>query len=259
MLLTIDSSVVNNVTSEDFTVKFSTPIRLNGEWEMALIKANLWYSFYNVSSANNNNIITYVNASSVSHTLTIPSGNYTITQINSILQQFMNTNGDVSVVSGLESYAINILPNTSTLRVDVILTNGFKLDLSSPSSVAPLLGFQNILITTSQNGTSVANINNGVNVLLIHNDIIDGSYQNASTSDVMFGFVPNVPPGANIEVQPRPQLIYFSLRNSDYIYKMRMWITDQNNNIIKLNGEPVSYQLHLRPKKNLFNPTLKNY
>jgi hypothetical protein len=115
MLLTLDSSSMIGQQPNDFTVYFSSPLNIsNGKYEIALLKCNLWYSFYNVSAALGNNVIKYTNTSSVTKTVTFVDGNYTITQINDYLQGIMFNNGDYNVVSGVNTYSVNILPNYST-------------------------------------------------------------------------------------------------------------------------------------------------
>ena len=90
MLITLDSSTINNQNSDDFTVDFSSPLKvIDGIHEIGLIKCNLWYSFFNVSDDFNNRIIRYTNNAAQIRTVTIPSGNYTITQLNTYLSASM--------------------------------------------------------------------------------------------------------------------------------------------------------------------------
>jgi hypothetical protein len=98
-----------------------------------------------------------------------------------------------------------------------------------------------------------------VNSLLIHCDIINQSYINSDTSDVLYSFVPNSAPGSNIQVQPKPSMIYLPLKIPDFIYKIRMYITDQLNRTVNFNGEPITYMLHLRKQKNMFGPSIQNF
>ncbi len=225
MLLTLDSSSMTGQQPNDFTVYFSSPLNIsNGTYEIALLKCNLWYSFYNISAALGNNVFKYTNTSSVTKTVTFVDGNYTITQINDYLQGIMLNNGDYTVVSGVNTYSINILPNYSTLKVDISLTNSFTIDFTQ-SQFSLLLGWNQAVYNFSgtQSGLNLANINNDVNSLLIHCDIISQSYINSNISDVLYSFVPNSAPGSNIQVQPKPSMIYLPLRIPDFIYKIRMY------------------------------------
>lgn len=260
MLLTLDSSTLTGQTSHDFSVDFSSPINVNnGIHELALIKANLWYSFYNVSTQYNNNTFQYTNNLAQVRTVTIPNGNYTIIQLNNYLHYVMKNNGDYTVVSGVDTFDIEIEPNYSTLRTIITLTNGYIINLST-SKFNELLGWNSGVYSHngSLDGQNVANINNSINTLQIHCDIISQSYKNSVMGDVLYTFVPNKPPGSNLEIVPETELIYLPIRIPDYITKIRMYITDQNNRIIDFNGEPTTYLLHLRKRPEIYSPGLKN-
>jgi len=136
------------------------------------------------------------------------------------------------------------------LKVQITLSNSYQIDLTR-STFNNLLGWNQAVynFNGSQEGTSSANINNSINTLLIHCDVVGASYQNNNISDVLYTFVPNVSPGSNISVEGRPTLIYLPLKIPDLIYKIRMYITDQKNNIINFQNEPITYLLHLRKQR----------
>ncbi len=258
MLLTLDSSNLNQ-RSHDFTIEYYDPINVKDGYELALIKSNLWYSYYNVSSALLNNTFQYTNNVAQVRTVTIPNGNYTIIQLNNYIHSIMKLNGDYTVVGGVDTYDINITPNYSTLKTTIALSNGYSINLTT-SQFSLLLGWSMAIynFNGSQDGQNTANINNGVNSLLIHCDIIRESYQNNIQSDVLYSFVPDQPPGSNLEVYPKNELIYLPIKY-EQIYKIRMYITDQLNRPIDLNNEPVTYLIHIKKKNNLFNPVIQNF
>lgn len=251
MLLTLDSSTISNQNSDDFTIDFSSPLKvLDGIHEIGLIKCNLWYSFFNVSDDFNNRIIRYTNNTAQTRTVTIPAGNYTILQLNTYISAAMVANGDTA--------SIIIEPNYSTLKVKITISNGYSLDLTA-SNFNLLLGWNQGIynFNGSQEGQNQANINRDINSLLIHCDILGSSFKNGLLSDILFSFVPNVPPGANIELEPQ-HLIYLPVIIPDHIRKIRMYITDQLGRRVNLNQQPVTYLLHLRKRVEIFNPTIKN-
>jgi len=257
-LLTLDSSSLSNQLGHDFTVTFPNPINVREGYELALIKSNLWYSFYNVSSTFNNNVIIYTNDTLDVRTVTFPNGNYTIIQLNSYLHSVMKNNNDYTVISGIDTFNINFTPNYSTIKVTIELTNTYSLDLTQ-SKFNELLGWNQGIynFTGYQDGQNTADITRGINSILIHCDIINQSYQNSISSDVLYSFVPNQPVGSNIEVEPT-HLIYLPIRYNDLVHKIRMYITDQLNRPIDFNGEPITYLLHIRKQSNIFNPTTQN-
>ena len=138
-LVKLDSTTATllNETSDNFTVDFNPPINLVGSWEMGLIKANLWYSWYNISAEKNNNLMRYYNGS-IYQNIVIPDGQYTITQLSNQIQSIMKTNGDFTVSgSGVDLFDIILEPNFSTLRVKVTVTSGYTLDLSLTNRRCP--------------------------------------------------------------------------------------------------------------------------
>jgi len=260
MLLTLDSSTIPNQPSQDFTVFFPDSLSVkDGPYELCLVKANLWYSYYNISAAMGNNVIKYTTNTPATRTVTFPDGNYTITQINEYLQAFMVTQGDYAVVAGENVYYIDIEPNYTTIKVTITLSNSYTIDLTQ-STFNLLLGWTAAVynFTGTQSGALPANINNGINTILIHCDAVNGSYQNSVVSDVLYSFVPNVPPGSNMEWIPQTKFIYLPVKIPDFIYRIRMYITDQMNRPINFNGQPVTYLLQLQKKKLSYNPAIKN-
>ena len=88
-----------------------------------------------------------------------------------------------------------------------------------------------------------------VNSVLVNINIISGSNVNGNQSPVIYSFNPNkVSPGYKIDERPNPKLIYFPV-NTLAINSIRIWLTDQNNNLIDLRGETVTISLHLRESK----------
>lgn len=253
-LLKLDSSILDNQqTSEDFTVTFNPPIILEGNYEICLFQLNLWYSWYNISTIKSNNTFRYNNGVTW-ETVNIPDGQYTLEQLNDLLHDVMKENGDFTIDAfGLEQYDIIIEPNFSTLRTNITLTNSYQLDLST-SNLYLLLGWESQIynFTGSQDGVNVANINDDINSLLVHCDKINGNYtlSNNDASDVMFSFVPESIPGTNINITPNNLLYLPITTRANVISSMRMYITDNLNRVVRLNGEPVTYMLHLRKINN---------
>lgn len=250
MLLVIDSSTATNAqNTEDFVIDYRNPIKLPANnYELALVKANLWYSWYNVSAAKGNNILRYNNGTITQPDIVIPDGQYTIDQINTVLQAAMLDNGDFTVGPSGNLFDIKIEPNYSTLRVKLTLTGGYELDLSA-GRLYLLLGGDPINYTASGDLPEVANINDDINSLSIRCDIVSGmaSYSNSDRSDIIYTFVPQSIPGTNIDVFPSER-IYLPININDRLIKeIRMRITDNLGRSVVLNGEPVSYLLHLRP------------
>ena len=76
-----------------------------------------------------------------------------------------------------------------------------------------------------------------VNSILVNIDIIMG-YVNGSPSPAIYSFYPNVPPGYKIVERSNPSLIYYPVPRHDNS-RMKVWMTDQNGNLVDLRGEMV--------------------
>ena len=92
----------------------------------------------------------------------------------------------------------------------------------------------------SQNIVNITNINS----LQIHCSLIEGSYINGESSDLLYTVSPNVPPGYLIQVEPK-QKVYVPIKNISQIDSIRFSIKDQDNNFVDMNNEQVTYHVHL--------------
>lgn len=248
----LDSSKTSQ-NSDNFQINFNQPIKFNGvPHEVGLRLLSTWFTWFNVSADYGNNIFKYSNDSGFTwETATIPSGNYSIDQLEDAIHQLMEANGDVTIDggTGVKTYDINLAPNYSTIRLYLELTNGFQVDFTA-GKLNELLGFTSAVVTASSYGTSNVNITNSVNTMLLHCSLINGagSYDNNISSDILFAFVPNVPPGANINITP-VSITYIPIDRLDYIDRIQLRLTDQLGRRVNLNGEDLTAWLHIRPRK----------
>ena len=87
-----------------------------------------------------------------------------------------------------------------------------------------------------------------VNSILVNIDMIMGSYVNGSSSPTIYSFYPNVAPGYKIVERPNPSLIYFPVSRHD-ISRMRVWLTDQNGNLVDFRWETITIRIYIREVK----------
>lgn len=240
--LVLDSSKLNNANSANFEVIFSPKLDLSdGPWEMALVKAFMWYSFYNIDTEFNNTTASYSPDAGVTwKNFTILSGQYSIEQLNDRIQSIILANGD-------NPANISILADFSTLKIQIVVAGGYQLDLSI-SDLNLLLGFDKIIVTSTQLGSNVANINNGVNAIKISCDILTGSYDNSANSNVLYVDSPNSGPGSQIQWSVGERL-YIPVIPQRYIQSIRTTFTDQSNRQLNLQNEPTTIWVHLRKMK----------
>ena len=205
---------------------------------------SMWYSYYNISPDYNNQIFRYYNGTSWKN-ITITPGLYTIDNINAFVQAAMKSNGD----SGLDGsnndvFYISIAPNFNTFKLQIDISNGYQVDLSV-GNLYQLFGFENIVVSSSQQGKNNVDITNGVNKLLVHIDCVVGSYVGSNASDVIYGFNADGAPSSLLQIRPY-RMIYLPISKSGYLYSMQFSITDQSGRRVNLNGEEVSFSLALK-------------
>ena len=225
--------------SEDFTSSFNPPLQLDikKSYEISLINAQIWYSWHNVTR--NNNKFFYSPNGVSPRLLRIPPGSYNIEDINNEIKHLIEKEGD-------DKSSITITPNYNTLRSRIELKNNYVIDFRIPNSISDLLGFNSRFlgrngIHDSQNIVNITNINS----LQIHCSLIDGSYINGVSTDLLYTISPNVPPGYLIQVEPK-QNVYVPIKNISQIDSIRFSIKDQDNNFVDMNNERVTYFVHLR-------------
>lgn len=249
-LILLNSSTATSGTSDNFTIKYSTPIDIKGRmYEVALKKMYFWHTYHNISAEKGNNTFRYYNGVSFSPTITLPDGLYDIDDINEYLHAVMVNNGDYTVDGyGQNVYDIIIEPNNTTVRTKITLTNGYELDLSL-SKLNLLLGCEKIIITTSGDCPYVANINDDINAFIVYCDIVSGnaSYVNNNKSQVLYSFVPRGDPGYSVELEPI-NLTYLRVSvNNDQISEINIYILDNIGRRVNFNDQPVTYELDMRP------------
>jgi len=252
-----DSSAVG--VSGDYNVKLSTPIYLGREpYEIGLVSCNLWYSYPNVSATSYDNArFTYSDDAGVTwYNIDFPEGTYTITDLNSYIYDQLVINGHDDVdMDGTPS--IILRPNYNTLKIEIEITEvNFQVDLGT-SNFYELLGFSALqaaspLTTVAiHEGDDLANINNGINKLVIGTSLLSTSgatFDNATIGTTLYSFVPNSAPGSNLDVIPSERL-YIPMNADLQITNIRMYIRDNLGRALDFRGEPISYLLHIRKIK----------
>lgn len=248
----VDSSTITNKRSPSrFEVLFQNLFLpdIEGGYEVGLVSASIWNSWYNISEKLNNNTITYYKdyglSTQVKYTVIIPDGSYQLEEINSFLYTTLINNGLYDPSSESQTIPIQILANYSTLKVAVIITPGYALDFGE-KDLYKLLGVDPITYTNDFDGVNQVDITNGVNSLQIHCNIVTNSYDNSIKSDILYSFVPNVGSGSLIDITPVHRL-YVPVVATNNITRIGFRLTDQQGKEIELNGQDVTYFLDIKP------------
>lgn len=230
-----DINLTFSSTSSDFTTPIYPPLQLeDGKWVVGLASFDTYYSFANINETNND--FTYsVDGGTTWKKVLLPVGCYEISEINSELKRLLGTH----------SNEIDITANTVTLGSVVNIPNeNFTVDFSVANSIASVLGFNSGIIEHGRNESpNIVNILS-INSLLINCDIIGNSYMNGSQSPIIYSFFPNVRPGVKIVQQPTTVTFLPIIRS--FIESMRIWVTDQNGNVVNFRGEEITIRMILK-------------
>jgi len=243
-LLNISTSQLNGVSlTHDFNVIY-TNLNLdpNKNYVLGLKSYSMWYSWFNVSTDNNNNNFRFSINNGVSFIdVVLADGNYSLNDINTAINTLVVANGGVSG-------SINFQPNYNTLRVELTLASNYQVDFTPNNSLRILLGFNQQVYTASfTSGPLIPNITNSVDAININCSLLNSNNNlvNNTPSQTLYQFVPQTGVGTNLSEQIS-QITFLPISNSGSINSMRFFITDQNLNILNLNGENVSLSLVLK-------------
>lgn len=231
------TSSAGDGTHGDFVIQFIPTIQLKGEqFEIALVSANIWYTWFNLSAAVGNVNFRYYNGA-VWKTAAFTDGLYSLDRMNSFIKSIISANGDT---------AANFLlaGDNSTMKALITLNGGYQIDLSV-SLLNKVLGFVSQIVTSTKSGENIVDITNSVDNLVIHCSSVDPSYSNDSgrASDIIGSFTPEGDPGSILAYTPR-QLIYLPSNQREFS-SVHMRVTDQLGRNVILN-EPTSFTLHIR-------------
>ena len=231
--------------SSDFTTSYKNTIHLNRnkKYEAALLSIDLFNSFPNITEKNNVFKYSTDNGSNWK-VIRIDTGSYQLSAINDEIQRLMIINGDYDSTN--DKFYITISANTSKLTSLIEITNqSYKIDFAVENSLGPTLGFQKIILNYGYNvSTNIVDIIK-INIIHVNLGIISGAYDNGVQSPVIYSFYPNVSPGYKIVERPNPSLIYCPINISN-INSMRLWLTDQDNNLVDVRGGRVDVKIKMR-------------
>lgn len=284
-ILTLNSTNVSN-TNTNTTFKFNF---INGgftckNYEMCISSITLPYSFFNVSSYYNNKTFSLIfptAATTITYAITLPDGFYTITDINSYIQQQCVLNGAylidssgnyvyfVKMVYDSTYYAVQFLyysvpssigtytrPSTglySTAGTGLPTTAYTpQLVLASTGSIRTIMGFaagtfpSTQTTTTSDVLSTLTPIGSNVNSILMQCSLISNRCTNPT--DIIDSMpINNVSFGSNITYEPSFEKFVDvsdgTFNNFEFSFR------DQNLNDIYAKDPNVSITLIIRPRK----------
>ncbi len=285
-ILTLNSTNVTN-TSTNTTFKYNF---INGgftckDYEMCISSITLPYSFYNVSSYYANKTFSLIfptAATTIQYDVSLPDGFYTVTSINSYIQQICVSNGAYLIdSSGNNVYFIQLVYNTAYYSVQLLtflvpnaigtytrpatglysttgtglptVASTTKLVLASTGSIKSIIGFAAgtyppTTETASWNTSStVTPIGSTVNSIIMRCSLI--SNRCTTPSDILDSMpIKDTSFGSNITYDPSFEK-FISMSDGTY-NNFTFTFMDQSLNEIYARDPNVSITLIIRPKRN---------
>ena len=153
----------------------------------------------------------------------MPDGSYNIPKIQDYIEYIIKKHEAIG-----ENAPILIYANTINSRIVFKIKTGYKLELLSKETMK-LLGSTKDITDSDKNSENVPRLEN-VEVVLIHCNLVNNSYQQASR--VLLTFVPNKQYGQLISILPH-SLVFLKTINTEFS-KIEVWFTDQNNNDLEI-------------------------
>jgi len=201
---------------------------LNNEWlQVEVISCEIPLSFYNISTALQNNVLSYTKSpGAVAVNITIPSGNYTVDTLMTILNGLQN---DFTI-----SYSDVFNKFLITIKSPVTAVN---FVYSATDYTQQLFG-----ITASRQITSSSFFDGVINLASVHSVLIRSSLNSgnsASTSQSNNDIICKVPLSVNyggILIYNNNDFTRKNIIKSGSVKQFYLKLTEQNQKILDLNG-----------------------
>ena len=201
---------------------FSEPI-LNTT-KLGLIRLSVYNSVFNVNRRNNQFLYSNSNINKA-----ITPGAYELTEIAELIKD--ETDGIVIIE-----------PDKNTMKCLMEIKQG-TVSFDVENSIASLLGFRKAVYKqgkyTSQKIVDIM----GFSTINIHCNVISGAKDNGKDTDILYTFNLTEPPGYLINIIPT-NILYQNV-TKDKIEYIEFHIKDEHGRPIDLNGDVLSFTLHL--------------
>ena len=178
------------------------------------------YSWYNVSSDYQNNIISYHNGTEYKR-IEFSNGCYDYTELSYYIKERLITNGDLEPD---QASPITIEFDLTSFKCFVSIIKPFALDLRG-SNFGTLIAFEPTVIKQTQYGTDIPNKSNCLDTIYIHCDLVDNSIVDGEYGDVIYTIsTPDL--RQSYPFKDEPILIGFCVVNKTIINSISIYITD---------------------------------
>ncbi|ESO99309.1 hypothetical protein LOTGIDRAFT_158389 [Lottia gigantea] len=210
----------------------------NQEYELGLKYFSVYNSIRNINEKNNQIKISTDNGVTFK-TISLLPGSFEYIAINEYLSEY---GGSINGKNNIEFEG-----NLNLNKIKLILRNNSQVDFNVENSLNTLLGFDKRVYTQSTLAPHKANIENDIDVINIHCNLINGGFFNKYKRQIIYSLPTfTVPIGYRIIEKPF-QTTYLPL-NSFMIKDINLEIKDGKNRFIDFGNEEIVIQLHLKQK-----------
>ncbi len=203
-------------------------------YKLAFTSLDTYFSVPNIDSSNNTIQISHNGGQFI--TITLDKGCYGLDDLDEEIRRQLK-------VLKMDD-AVQFKPEYTTFRCIMTIKETYEVKFTA-HSLRTVLGFEVKTYNgrperyTSEHTVQIMYINS----ILIHCDLVGGSYLNGIPTPIIHSFFPSVNPGEKIIERP-VEYIYLPV-DLDAIRHMRVWLTDQNLSLLDLGDEELTIKFHL--------------
>lgn len=234
--------VILSDNSTDFTTYLDPSIEFdaNKKYEAALAHLETYNSIPNISSKNN--IFKYSNNKGTSwKVIELPKDAYEYNQIVDEIQRQMILNNDYNKEDKAFHIKFDLCRLSSLIE---IINEDYMINFDCENSIGPTLGFNTEKIGFGvHKSPNIVNINN-INSILVNVDFITGTYVKNNCYPTIYSFFPKV--GVGYKIISEPNHLFYLPITTKKLNSIRLWLTDQDGNLIDLQGEILTVTIYIR-------------
>ncbi|ESO94749.1 hypothetical protein LOTGIDRAFT_160991 [Lottia gigantea] len=230
--------ITSNKSDIKLSVDYEYELDRNQKYELGLKYFSVYNFIRNINEKNNQIKISTDNGVTFK-TIRLLPGSYEYVAINEYLSKY---GGSVNGKNNIEFEG-----NLNLNKIKLILRNNSQVDFNVENSLNALLGFDKQIYMQSTLAPHKVNIENDIDVINIHCNLINGGFFNKYKRQIICG-IPTftVPIGYRI-IEKSFQPTYLPL-NSFMIKDINLEIKDGKNRCIDFGNKEIVIQLHLKQK-----------
>ncbi len=233
----------------DFTLHLGSQIRLKEGRKYFVRPENIKIatSFYNINLTNNVlNIDEFNGATTFNLSITIPQGNYTISELMVDVQTLLNTNTG-------QANTYTLLYDVKTGLVNIAFTGGSTdITVLTTGGIAKILGFSVQQVITTNGSGDILAATHTIRYINIFSSLPVSNYYSAQGLQKVIGKVPIIETRYQFNFFPNDQG-YLTQINSESFHDIQTVLRDGDNRQMQMNGIDFSYDLVIYTIRESFN------